>query len=92
MGRRIRLLPILQVLKEVLRPPLLEEPHQRTPHRLHLRARDLGDPPIPIDIRPRDDLELEVTHHVGMHEHTRELAGGEDEFMDEVDGVVAIAA
>lgn len=78
----IRLLPILQILKEILRPPLLKKPHQWTPDRLHFRTRHLRDPTIAIDETPCDDLELEVTDDVGVHEHPGELARGEDEFGD----------
>lgn len=90
-GCRVRFLPVLEILKEVLRPPFLEQPHQRTPHSLHLRTRHFRDPPIPKDIASRDGLKLEIAGDVSVDEHTGELAGREDEFGDEVDGVVPVS-
>lgn len=92
MSSRILLLPVLQVLEKVPRPPLFKQTHQRTFHSLHLGTRHFRDFSISVDIGTGDDLEFEVTRDVSMDEHSGELARGEDEFRDEVDSVVAVAA
>lgn len=67
MSRRFRLLPILQILEKILCPSLLEKPHQWTPNSFHLRTRYLRDPTIPIDVRPGDRFELQVTGDVCVY-------------------------
>lgn len=92
MRSRIILFPRLQKHEEVPRAPFLKQAHERTHDRLHLGTGHLGDPAVPVHVGTRDDFELEVPDDVGVHEHTRELARGEDEFGDEVDGIVAVSA
>lgn len=92
MSSRILLLPILQVLEKVPRPPLFKQTHQRTLHSLHLSTRHFRDPSISVDVGTGDDLEFEITRDVGMDEHSGKLARGEDEFRDKVDSVVAVTA
>jgi hypothetical protein len=88
----ILFLPSLKENEKVPRPPLLKHPHQRTHHRLALVTRHLADASIAVDVRPSDDLELEVSNDIGVDEHPRELAGGQDELGNQVDGVVSVPA
>jgi len=91
-GSGILLLPSLKENEKIPRPPLLKHPHQRTHYRLALVTRHLTDASIAVDIRPSDDLELEVSNDIGVYEHPRELPGGQDELGNKVDGVVAVSA
>ena len=88
---RILILPALEELEELLRPPLLKKTHERALDRLHLRAGDLGDPAIAVDETACDLLELEVTGDIGVDEDASELSRGDDELGNEIDGVVAVA-
>lgn len=85
------ILPVLQELEKLLRPPLLKEAHERAPDSLHLVTRDLRDLPVAVHEAARDLLELEVPGDVGVHEDLGELARGDDELGDQVHGVVAVA-
>lgn len=87
---RILVLPSLQKLKELLRPTLLKETHQRALDSFHLSAGDFGDPAIPIHITSRDLLELEVASDIGVNEDLGELARCDDKLGDKVDSVVTI--
>lgn len=86
MRNRIIVPPVLQKLKELLGPPLLEQPHQAASHGLHLGRGHLGDAPVPVDEGSCDLLELEVSEDVGVDEDLCELSRCEDELGDEVDG------
>ena len=92
MSSRVLVLPALQELEELLCSPLLEETHERTLDRLHLRGRHLGDLAITIDEAACDLLELEVAGDVGVDENLGQLSRRDDELGDEVDGVVTVAA
>ena len=92
MRSRIFVLPVLEELKELLRSPFLEQAHERAPDGLHLCARDLGDFAISINETARDLLELEIPSNVGVHEDLGQLARGDDEFGDKIDGIVAVPA
>ena len=88
---RILILPALEELEELLRPPLLEQTHEGTLHRLHLRARNLRDLAITIHKAARNLLELEVASDIGVDENACELSRGDDELGNEIDSVVAVA-
>lgn len=90
-GRRVIVLPVLKELEELFCPPLLKETHERALDGLHLRTGDLGDLAIAVDVAARDLLELEVARHVSVDKDSSELARRDDEFGDEIDGIVAIA-
>ena len=92
MGSRVVVLPSLKELEELLGSPLLKQPHQRTPDSLHLSARDLGDLAIAVDEAASDLLELEVASDIGVDEDLGELARGDDELGDEIDGVISVAS
>ncbi len=89
---RIFVLPALEKLEELLRPPLFEETHKRAFDRLHLRTGHLGDPAIAVNEAACDLLELEVAGDVGVDEDAGELSRRDDKLGDEIDGVVAVAA
>lgn len=57
----------LNPLEKLLRPPLLEQTHQRTPDGLHLGRRYFRDPSISEDVRSRDLFEFEVPSHVRVN-------------------------
>ena len=88
----ILILPPLKELKELLRPPLLKEAHERATDSLHLVTWHLGDLAITVDEAACDLLELQVTSHVGVDEDLGQLARGDDELWDKVNGVVAVAS
>jgi hypothetical protein len=92
MGSRVLVLPSLQELEELLGTPLLEEAHERALDGLHLGAGDLGDPAIAINEATGDLLEFEISGNVRVHEDLGELARGNDELGDEIDGVVTVPA
>ncbi len=75
---RIILLERSDPLQELLRPPLLEEAHERRPQRLagvrgHLGHRGL-EPAALLHVAARDLLKLEVPGHVGGDEDVCQLA------------------
>ena len=92
MSSRVFVLPALQELKKLLCPPLLKETHKRALDGLHLRARDLRDLAIAINERAGNLLELLVACYVGVDKYAGKLSGGNDEFGDEVNSVVTVAA
>ena len=92
MGSRVLVLPALEELKELLRPPLLKETHERALQRLHLVTGNLGDLAIAVDERAGDLLELEIAGDISVDEDLGELARRDDELRDQVDGVVAVAS
>ena len=92
MSSRVLVLPALQELEELLRPPLLEETHERALDSLHLRARHLGDLAIAVHKAARDLLELKVPSDIGVDENLGQFTGCDDELGDQVHRVVAIPA
>ena len=90
MSGGILVLPVLKELEELLRSPLLEQAHERTPDGLHLVTWDLGDLAITIDEAASDLLELKVASDFGVDEDLRELARRDDKLGDEIHGVVAV--
>ena len=74
MSSRVLVLPALQELEELLRPPLLEETHERALDSLHLRARHLGDLAIAVHETTGDLLELQVASDVGVDENTGQFS------------------
>lgn len=92
MRSRIIITPVLQKLKELLRPTFLKETHQRALDSLHLGTRNLGDPAITVHKATSDLFELEITCHVGVHENLGEFTRSDDELWYKVDGVVPIAS
>ena len=92
MSSRILILPVLQELEELLRPPLLKKTHKWALDRLHFRAGHLGDLTIAVDKAAGDLLELEVAGDIGVNENARKFSRGNDELGNEIDGIVAIAA
>ena len=92
MCSRVLILPVLQELEELLRPPLLKKTHEGTLDSLHLRAGHLGDLAIAVYETACDLLELEVTGHIGVNENARELSGCDDELGDEINSIIAISA
>ena len=89
-GSGVLVLPVLEELKELLRPPLLKQAHERALESLHLIAGDLGDLAIAVDEAARDLLELEIASDVGVNEDLGQLSSGDDEFGNEVDCVVSV--
>lgn len=87
----IFILPALQKLKELLRPALLKQSHQRALHGLHLGTRDLRDLAIAIHEATGDLLELEVASNIGVDEDLGKFSGRDDELGDKIDGVVPVA-
>lgn len=92
MSRRVIVLPVLQKLEEAPRPSFLEQPHQATRQGLPFIRGHLCDSPVPQHVGAGDLLEFEVSGDVGLDEHLSELAGCQDEFGDQVDGVVSVPA
>lgn len=90
MSGRVVVLPVLQEHEERPRPSLLEQPHQAAPQRLALVRGDLVDPSVSVDVGPGDLLEFEVADDVGVNEHAGEGTAGQDEFGDQVDGIVTV--
>jgi hypothetical protein len=88
--RWVIVLPVLQKLKELFRPPFLKQTHERTLDGLHLCARHLGDPAITVHEASSDLLELEVASYVGMHKDFSEFSGCNDELWNEINGIVAV--
>ena len=88
----ILVFPALQELEEFLRPALFEQAHKGALHRFHLRTRDLGDLALAVHVAARDLLELEVAGDIGVDEDLGELARGDDELGDEIDGVISVAS
>jgi hypothetical protein len=78
----VLILPTLQKFKEFLRPPLLKDTHQRAPHSLHLRARNLGDLAITIDKAPGNLFELEVPYNISMDQDFRQFSIRDDKLRD----------
>ena len=76
---RILILPALEELEELLRPPLLKETHKRALDRLHLRRGDLGDLAIAIHEAAGDLLKFEIAGDVGVHQDLGQLARRDDE-------------
>ena len=74
MGGSIFIFPSLQELEELLRPPLLEETHERALDSLHLRARHFGDLAIAVHETTGDLLELQVASDVGVDENTGQFS------------------
>ena len=74
MSSRVLVLPALQELEELLRPPLLEETHERALDGLHFRARHLGDLAIAVHETTSDLLELQVASDVGVDENTGQFS------------------
>lgn len=91
MRRSIFVLPPLQELEELLRASLLEQAHEWTLDSLHLCARNFGDLAVAVYKTTSDLLELEVPRHIGVNENLGELARCDDEFGDEINGVITIA-
>ena len=91
-GRWVAVLPVLEELEEFLCPPLLKETHEGALDGLHLRAGDLGDLAITVDVTAGDLLELEVARHIGVDKDAGELARRDDELGNEIDSVVTVAA
>lgn len=92
MSGRILILPVLEELEKGLGAAFLPEAHEGGLYGLHLGRGDLADPAVSVDERAGDLFEFEVAGDVCVDEHFRELAGGDDELWDEVDGVVSIPA
>lgn len=92
MSGRILVLPALQELEKLLRPSFLEQTHERALHSFHLRARYFRDLAITINKAASNLLELEVTCHIGVNEDLGQFTRGNDEFGDQINGVVAITS
>ena len=90
MGSRVIVLPVLEELKELLRPTLFEEPHQRTPDSFELCAWNFRYLSIAEDVGGGDLLELEIPSDFSVNEHVCQFARGDDEFRDEIDCVVSV--
>jgi hypothetical protein len=88
---RILILPALEELEELLSSSFLEKTHERALHSLHLSARHLGDPAVTINEATSDLLELEVSGDLSVNENLRQFTRSNDEFGNEVDGVVPVA-
>lgn len=73
MSSRILILPALQELEEFLGPPFLKEPHERTPHCLHLGTGNLRNLTIAVDETASDLLEFEIASDVGVDEDASEF-------------------
>ena len=91
-GGRVRVTPVLDEFEELFGPALLEQAHEGGSYGLHLGGGHLGDLSVSVDIRGGNLLEFEVSGHVGVDEHLCKLTIGHDEFGDEVDSPVAVAA
>ena len=92
MSSGVLVFPPLKELEELLRATFLKETHEWATNSLHLCAGNLRDLAVAEDEGAGDLLELEVTRHIGMDEDASELARSDDEFGDEIDSVVAVAA
>ena len=88
----ILVFPALQELEEFLRPALFEQAHQRALDGFHLRTRDLGDLALAVHVAARDLLELEVAGDIGVDEDLGELARGDDELGNEINGIISVAS
>lgn len=79
-------LPILKEFEELLRPPLLKDTHEARPEGLHLGRGHLGNSAVTVDERARDLAKLEVPEDVGVDQNLGELARGNNELGNQVDG------
>jgi hypothetical protein len=86
----IIVLPPLEELKEFFRPAFLKQAHERARDRLHLSARDLGNPTVTVDEAASDHLELEISGDIGMDQDFGELSRRYYKFRNEVYGIVAV--
>jgi hypothetical protein len=90
-SRRIIILPALNELEKPLRPPFLEQTHQRARDRLHLCAGNFRDPTVAIDEAACNLLEFKIPRDIRVHEDLGEFARSDDKFGNEIDGIVAVA-
>ena len=91
MSSRVLILPVLQELEELLSSSFLKETHEGALHSLHLGARHLGDLAVTINEATSDLLELEVSGDLSVNEDLRQFTRRDDEFGNEVDGIVSVA-
>ena len=91
MSGRILILPVLKELEELLGSSFLEKTHERALHSLHLSARHLGDLAVTINEATSDLLKLEVSGDFGVNKNLRQFTRSNDEFGNEVDGIVPVA-
>lgn len=90
MSRGVFVLPSLEELEEFLCPALLEEAHQRALDGLHLGTGNFGYPPVTIDKAACDLLEFQIARNIGVNKDFGELSSCDDEFGDEINGVIAV--
>lgn len=90
-GRWILILPTLNEFEELLCTPFLKQAHEGAAYSLHLRAWNLGDAAVPVDVTTRDLLEFEISRHVSVHEDLRHLPRCDDELRDEIHCIITVA-
>lgn len=91
MSSWVVIFPSLQKLKEFLRPSLFEESHQRAFDGLHFGTGNFGYLPIAVDEAAGDLLKLQIAGNIRMNKNFSELSRGDDEFWDEIDGIITVA-
>ena len=89
-GSGVLVLPVLEEFEELLGSPLLKEAHERTLDSFDLITGNLRDLALTVDKAASDLLELKVTSDLSVDEDPRQLARSDDEFGDEIHGVVTI--